>query len=110
MPEYGGWERLEPPLGSGGQGIVYRARCPLRAAECAKDANEFRDLVNRARFLEFADSAWSYARPDLPSEQGALKIFNIRTDRPDSYLQRLHSLGVFCSKFPEQASERGWTP
>jgi serine/threonine protein kinase len=80
MQKHGGWELIEPPLGKGGQGVVYKARNPTRVAERSKCLEQFRDLMNRARFPEFAEASWLYARPDLPSELGALKIFAI----PDS--------------------------
>ena len=79
MQKYGGWELIEPPLGSGGQGTVYMARTPARVAERAMCSGNFRGLLDRNRMAEFAQSIWSYARPDLPSELGALKIFDIPT-------------------------------
>ena len=77
MQEYGGWERIDPPLGAGGQGTVYKARSPLRVAERRKCLEQFQTLMDRARFPEFAEASWSYARPDLHSELGALKVFDI---------------------------------
>jgi serine/threonine protein kinase len=84
MPEHGGWEKLEPPLGSGGQGTVYKARTPARVAERTKCFENFRNLLDRSRLSEFAEASLSYARPDLPSELGALKIFNIPTSEPEA--------------------------
>ena len=77
MSKYGGWELIEPPLGAGGQGTVYKARNPARVAERARYLDHFRELLDRARFAEFAEASWLYARPDLPNELGALKVFNI---------------------------------
>jgi len=77
MQKHGGWELIEPPLGVGGQGTVYKARNPARVAERKRCLEQFRDLMDRARFPEFAEASWLYARPDLPSELGALKIFDI---------------------------------
>jgi serine/threonine protein kinase len=83
MLKFGEWEAMEPPLGSGGQGTVYKARTPARAAERASYRDNFRNLQNRAMLAELAESMWAYARPDLVSELGALKVFNIPADDPD---------------------------
>lgn len=82
--KFGGWERIEPPLGSGGQGTVYKARTPARVAERLKCVESLRLFLDRNRLPEFAEASLSFARPDLPSEMGALKVFDIPTSGPEA--------------------------
>jgi hypothetical protein len=59
MEKFGGWEPIEPPLGSGGQGTVYRARTPARVAERLKCVENLRLLLDRSRLPEFAEARCS---------------------------------------------------
>jgi len=79
------WEEVKP-LGSGGQSTVSLVRRPKRAKERLKSANALNHPpwptktsgVERIKILgEFAEAIWEYARPEEPSELGALKIFKI---------------------------------
>jgi serine/threonine protein kinase len=78
--KYGGWEQIEP-LGAGGQSEVFLVRNPARVSERQKLLNELtaysRGLDNDAA-ARFADASWTYSRPDLRSDLGALKIFKTR--------------------------------
>jgi serine/threonine protein kinase len=77
MTDYDGWEILEP-LGEGGQSKVYLARSPKRVEErkrCLRSIHT--TLTLRTGVEELANDIYSYARPDLPSELGALKVFKI---------------------------------
>jgi serine/threonine protein kinase len=78
MQKYGDWELIEPPLGEGGQSVVYLARTPARGAERAKCLEQIRLALDGDKRPELATAIWSYARPDHSSELGALKIFKIR--------------------------------
>lgn len=83
MQKYGDWEAIDPPLGEGGQSVVYRARTPDRVAEREKSRLKIMEL-SKAGFYgrgadEFATACWTYARDEHPGEFGALKIFKIRT-------------------------------
>lgn len=77
MEKHGAWEVIEPPLGEGGQSKVYLVRTPARAAERAKCLAEIRPALDSDRRAELATSIFSYARADLTSELGALKVFKI---------------------------------
>jgi serine/threonine protein kinase len=80
MQKYGDWEPLMPPLGEGGQSVVYRARTPERCVERQK----FRRIMmefsgqgfNEQRADDFATASYGYAREESPSEFGALKVFD----------------------------------
>lgn len=76
MPEYGGWEIIKP-LGSGGQSDVYLVRSGARASMREKCLIDLRDAFDGDKRPEIAESIYTYARPDLPSELGALKVFKI---------------------------------
>jgi serine/threonine protein kinase len=82
MKKYGKWELIEPPLGEGGQSVVYLARKPSRVAERQQHLEILKQLsgqgFNDDRAASFAGASWEYARPELPTELGALKVFGIR--------------------------------
>jgi len=77
MRALGGWEIIEP-LGGGGQSDVYLARNPGRAAERERSLLEIRTSLDGDKRAELATAIWTFARPDSPSELGALKVFKIR--------------------------------
>src|SRR2546430_17358340 len=90
MLKYGGWEVVDPPLGSGGQGTVFLARCPSRVqkrkaiVEEVLRSNPWRVGMYADEVPQSVDrlalSLWEYARPDEVSELGALKVFDIPAD------------------------------
>jgi len=92
MTVLGGWEQLDL-IGEGGQGKVYRARAPRRVIE-REDAMKaivdsapfgiFTMEERRERVDRFAAALWNYARPDAPSEIGALKIFKPHPDKAEA--------------------------
>jgi serine/threonine protein kinase len=87
MANFDGWEKIEPPLGEGGQGKVYKARSPARAKH-VRDAlssitsqlmssgagNPPRDAGGLAKLIVEAGG------PDDVKDLGALKVFKIPTD------------------------------
>jgi serine/threonine protein kinase len=95
MTNLGGWEVMEPPLGKGGQGTVYKARSPQRTAVTAKSRSQLRDAITRitnidrisprpdenAELDQLISSIRELVRPDdISSELGALKLFDIPAD------------------------------
>ena len=95
MATVGGWEQLEL-LGEGGQSRVFKVRSPSRAQErrdviqevmrsnpwapyAGPNENEMPERIDR-----LAMSVWRYARPDLDSELGALKMFKIAENGPEA--------------------------
>src|ERR1700722_17151818 len=76
MQNYGGWEIIKP-LGSGGQSDVYLVRNPARVSQREKCLIDLRTALDGDKRREVAESIYTYARPDLPSELGALKVFKI---------------------------------
>src|SRR5258708_4090691 len=73
------WEVIKP-LGGGGQSDVFLVRSPKRVAERATLAAKVQQHAGGCRLegaAELAEAAWNYARPELPSELGALKVFKI---------------------------------
>lgn len=92
---YGGWEQLRP-LGSGGQSEVFLVRSPGRIAEREKYVAELMEQseigFSRDRARRFAEAAWGYARPDMPSELGALKVFKTREAGDEAEAQAVERL------------------
>jgi len=95
MNSFGGWELIELPLGKGGQGTVYKARSPKRAAAIANARRRLGDAIKRlpnserisprpneeAELSNIISSMIELSRPDDPAtELGALKKFNIPSD------------------------------
>ena len=76
MQNYGGWEVVKQ-LGSGGQSDVYLVRSPARVTQREKCIQDLRAALDGDKRQEIAESIYTYARPDLPSELGALKVFKI---------------------------------
>ena len=78
--KYGEWEVIEP-LGEGGQSTVYLVRKPTRVEQrdiCIRKLMELSGQgFNADRAREFAEASFEYARKELPSERGALKVFKI---------------------------------
>jgi hypothetical protein len=79
------WEQIGEPLGEGGQSQVLLVRRPARVLERTSAAREIREVnpwhtpvmgdpARRAH--QFAAAIWKSARPDTPSELGAMKLFN----------------------------------
>jgi serine/threonine protein kinase len=95
MSTFGGWEKIEPALGRGGQGTVYKARSPQRTAQVATARTKLRDAITNLANLErtsprpdenaelsqLISSVSSLVRPDdISSELGALKVLDIPGD------------------------------
>jgi serine/threonine protein kinase len=78
MAEFNGWEKLEPAIGKGGQSTVYKARCPHRVEQRQQILNSLQALSNAAKLQSYAEAIYSFSRPDVPGELGALKIFSFR--------------------------------
>jgi serine/threonine protein kinase len=87
------WEEIKR-LGEGGQSTVYLVRRPERVAsrQNALDTlmhaiprlsgtNSWGDRIEPAKQL--AESALTYARADLPSELGAMKLYKMPSESPD---------------------------
>ncbi|HMI52828.1 MAG TPA: protein kinase family protein [Candidatus Saccharimonadales bacterium] len=65
-------------VGGGGQSDVYLARSPERSLMREEYFGELQKLANGARHREYAEYIFESARPDLPHEVGALKVFKLR--------------------------------
>src|SRR5258708_6725229 len=78
--KYGEWEVIEL-LGEGGQSTVYLVRKPARVKQrdvCIRKLMELSGQgFNAERAREFAEASFEYARKELPSERGELKVFKI---------------------------------
>lgn len=86
MANFDGWEMIEPALGEGGQGTVYKARSPARAKHVRDSLNWIagvltssggghppRDSAGLAKLIDVGG-------PDDVKDLGALKVFKIPTD------------------------------
>jgi serine/threonine protein kinase len=106
MQTYGDWEVIRP-LGEGGQGEVFLVRSPERRKERAKCVEGIKDALGLPRENSYlisklpADEAAQrlseaitcYARPELPTELGALKLFTkVRMPGPEGEKQVLGRL------------------
>jgi serine/threonine protein kinase len=106
MQTYGDWEAIGP-LGEGGQGEVFLVRSPERRKERAKCVEGIKDALGLPRENSYlisklpADEAAQrlseaitcHARPELPSELGALKLFTkVRMPGPEGEKQVLGRL------------------
>jgi serine/threonine protein kinase len=95
MKTFGGWEVIEPPLGRGGQGTVYKARSPGRTRAIANARQSLFQAIKQQPNIEriqpppdpelllssFISSMSELSRPDdLVIEVGALKQFDINRD------------------------------
>ncbi len=72
----GDWEDIQE-LGSGGQSTVFLVRDVARQIKREWCLGEIRSALDGDRRAELADAIWSFARPDLISELGALKLYKI---------------------------------
>jgi serine/threonine protein kinase len=88
MEKRAAWEVIEP-LGAGGQSEVFLARNPERQSERANCLEGIRSALDGDKRAELAVAIWSYARPDLPSELGALKVFKIPPSEEYEAIERL---------------------
>jgi serine/threonine protein kinase len=74
--DFSGWEKVRP-LGQGGQSEVFLVRRPERVKERRECVDQMRIALDRGKMDEFASLSWTYARPELDAELGALKVFKI---------------------------------
>jgi serine/threonine protein kinase len=81
------WEVIGDPLGAGGQSEVFLVRGPERVNARKKDIEQIFSFspwgtsmaATRARLTgEFIEAVADYARTELPSELGAMKVFILR--------------------------------
>jgi serine/threonine protein kinase len=108
MQTYGDWEVIKP-LGGGGQSEVFLARSPERCKERAKCVESIKEALGLPRENSYlisklpaeaaakllSDAIAGHARPELPSELGALKLFTkLRTPGPEGEKQVLGRLRV----------------
>jgi serine/threonine protein kinase len=76
MQKYGDWEVVRQ-LGEGGQSNVFLVRSPERSRERASSCQMIIGALRTNEPAQLAEACWAYARPDDPSELGALKQFKI---------------------------------
>lgn len=106
MPTYGDWEVIKP-LGEGGQSEVFLVRSPERRQERAKCIESIKEALGLPRENNYliskipaeeaakllSEAITGHARPELPSELGALKLFTkLRTPGPEGEKQSLERL------------------
>jgi serine/threonine protein kinase len=74
------WEEIKG-IGGGGQSDVFLVRTPARTNDILNSIDRLKALSTSIQSdkaaRNFAEAAWNCARPDLPSELGALKVFKI---------------------------------
>jgi serine/threonine protein kinase len=90
MTRRNGWEEIER-LGGGGQSNVFLVRRPERRLERQKDLEKIQGALDRAERAALATAIYSYARPETPSELGALKVFKIDDPQKDEAVRRLEN-------------------
>jgi serine/threonine protein kinase len=96
----GDWEIIGEPLGSGGQSTVYLVRSPKRTSERQRSIDVILSFNQPAATLdsrakrtgEFAEAIASYARNELPSDLGAMKVFKLREAGPAGEQQAANRL------------------
>lgn len=92
-----GWEEVRR-LGSGGQSEVFLVRNSERIAERRKHLDKLKELsgqgFNDARAQQFVEAPLGFGREELPSELGALKVYNPRAAGPLGEQQALGRLRV----------------
>jgi serine/threonine protein kinase len=108
MQTYGDWEVIKP-LGGGGQSDVFLVRSPERCKERAKCIDSIKEALGLPRESHYlisklpadeaakllSDAITGHARPELPSELGALKLFTkLRMPGPEGEKQVLGRLKV----------------
>ncbi len=98
MANFKGWEKIEPELGEGGQGKVYKARNPGRAKQVRDSLEGIRQHLTHSGAgspprdsLGLAKLIVDVGSPDADKDLGALKVFKIPTEVPlrDKALGRL---------------------
>jgi serine/threonine protein kinase len=88
MSDFDGWQTIEPPLGEGGQGKVYRARSPERVAQIQDSESRINKELwkikgnNELLIRDLAKFIVDAGSPDDVKTLGALKVFKIEGDGP----------------------------
>jgi serine/threonine protein kinase len=84
MANFDGWEKIEPALGEGGQGKVYKARSPARAKHLQDSLVRIAEQLRNSgggsaprEPLELAKLLVDVGGPDDVTDLGALKVFKI---------------------------------
>lgn len=106
MQTHGDWEVIKP-LGEGGQSEVFLVRSPERRKERAKYIESIKEALGLPRESNYlisklpaeeaaqrlSEAITGHARPELPSELGALKLFTkLRIPGPEGEKQALGRL------------------
>jgi serine/threonine protein kinase len=84
------WEEIER-LGGGGQSDVFLVRRPERRSERRENLRDIRNALDADKRATLATAIYSYARPDTPSELGALKVFKVEGPDKEQALKRLEN-------------------
>ena len=87
---FGGWEKIEPNIGGGGQGTVYKARSPRRVAHRKEILKRIQHQLRQAsraddftRLEELVINLADFGGVDQLQELGALKVFDIPRGEPE---------------------------
>ena len=93
------WEVIGDRLGEGGQSEVFLVRGPERVNARRNDISRIlsfspwgTSMAGEQRTGEFADAVADYARTELPSELGAMKVFKLRDVGSDGEEQAVNRL------------------
>jgi serine/threonine protein kinase len=87
------WETIGEPLGAGGQSTVYLVRGPKRVDERSQDIETIHSfspwgtVAHETRVQktgEFAEAVANYAREEVESDLGAMKVFKVRGEGQDA--------------------------
>ena len=87
MVDFDGWEKIEPALGEGGQGIVYKARNPQRAARIRESSGYVTGALRTLQgvgpkpdIVDLMSRIVELGSPDPVESLGALKVLKLPDD------------------------------
>ncbi len=89
MADFDGWQATEPPLGEGGQGKVYRARSPVRAAAIKDSEQRISDALRQINgnfpmtYAQLSKLIVDIGGADELKDLGAIKVFKIQSGSPE---------------------------